>query len=172
MFDSPQPLKDYCMDFIRESVKDALASPEESEAPKDASNMLISNLFANRLTAGLTEQLLESLSEDEKLSDNVLLEVFKAENCSLENVRIPNASTLSLKGLRVLRGHLIKHLEVVGLTKVTINELISCLGEYTLNNLMTLNVAHCSFTSTSKVNVMNFKFLCLKAFFFFSFASW
>jgi Zyg-11 family protein len=67
---------------------------------------------------------------------------------------IPDASLLTKRGLRVLRGHKIKHLEVIGLTKATINELIGCLGEYTLNNISFLSVSRSYFTSSARFCVV------------------
>lgn len=64
-------------------------------------------------------------------------------------VSIPDASNLSTRGLRVLKAHKIAELETCGL-KVTVNDLISCLGEWTLQNLRSLNVAHSAFMDGPK----------------------
>jgi len=56
---------------------------------------------------------------------------------------------LTTKGLRVLKGHKISYLEVIGM-KVTVNDLIGCLGEWTLQNLRSLNVAHSTFIDGSR----------------------
>lgn len=63
------------------------------------------------------------------------------------------AGKLTTKGLRMLKGHKIRSLEAIGLT-VSVNDLIGCLGEWTLQNLRSLNVARSTFMAGSKlVNV-------------------
>ena len=114
---------------------------------------VINNINSCHLTSNISEYLLESISEDGRLTDDVMQEVFPSENCRLENVRIPDASCLSKRGLRVLRSHHINLLQVTGLTKATINELIGCLGEYSLNNLNLLNVSRSTFTSSARVSL-------------------
>lgn len=157
MFDSPFPLRDYCLGFIRDSIVE-----EVTERPvDDCSNVqsqcpIISSLNSCHLASNISEYLLESISEDGKLTDDVMQEVFPSDNCRLENVTIPDASNLSKKGLRVLRSHRIDQLQVVGLTKATINELIGCLGEYSLNNLNLLNVSRSTFTSSARVSMRVF----------------
>lgn len=156
MYDSPLPLRDYCLDYIRDTVKDVLVRPDDCGDQKCtvSNSLLLTNLVDSHLTSSMSEQLLESLSDEGKLNDDVLLEVFRPGNCSLENVRILDAAELSMKGLRVLRGHKIQHLEVVRLEKITISELIDCLGEWTLRNLFALNVSRSSFISAAKVRVL------------------
>ena len=157
MFDSPLPLRDYCLGFIRDAIVE-----EVTERPVDddcchtsVHNQcpVTNNLNSSRLTSNMSEYLLESISEDGRLTDDVMQEVFPSENCRLENVRIPDASCLSKRGLRVLRSHHINQLQVTGLTKATINELIGCLGEYSLNNLNLLNVSRSTFTSSARVRI-------------------
>lgn len=59
-------------------------------------------------------------------------------------VRLQKAKSLTRKGLRVLRGHNISELEATGLN-VTVNDLILSLGDWSLQNLKSLNVSRCSF---------------------------
>lgn len=152
MYDSPSPLRDRCLDYIRDVVKDTFARPTDEPPEKRVANTIVlDNLHDAHLTARVSEQLLESLSEDDRLDDQTLAGVFRPTSCTLEKVRIPNASKLSTAGLRVLKGHRITELTVEGLVHSSINELIGCLGEWTLNNLSALNVAHSSFMSTTKV---------------------
>lgn len=160
MFDSPLPLRDYCLGFIRDSIVE-----EVTERPVDDdychNNVqnpcpVTNNLNSCHLTSNISEYLLESISDDGRLTDDVMQEVFLSENCRLENVRIPDASCLSKRGLRVLRSHRINQLQVTGLTKATINELIGCLGEFSLNNLNLLNVSKSTFTSSARVSCVLF----------------
>lgn len=105
------------------------------------------------LTSDVSEDLLTAFSEGKKLTDDIMTHLFQSSTTQLRRVCIPDASQLTTKGLRVLRGHKIRELEVIGLTKVTINELIGCLGEWSLANLRLLNVSRSTFTSTHKVSI-------------------
>lgn len=170
MFDSPLALSEYCLGRIRDAVPSDLGPAGCGE---EEWGVFSSVLSSSQLTSNISEQLLTSLSTDGKLTDTLMLNVFESDNCRLESVKIPDASHLTKKGLRVLKKHNISHLEVVGLTKATINELIGCLGyvwlilkglkcllhvisfyrEYSLNHLMTLNVSRSTFTSSARVSI-------------------
>lgn len=65
------------------------------------------------------------------------------------HVRLKDASTLSAKGLKVLKQHKVVDLMVNGL-KITVNDLISCLGDWSLQNLRSLSVAKGSFIDCSR----------------------
>jgi len=97
----------------------------------------------------ISEQLLAKLSEQRRL-DDLVLSLFSSEATRLKQVKIKDASKLSIKGLRTLRGHKIQELEAVALSKSTITDLISCLGDWTLNNVRVLNVAYSTFMDTNK----------------------
>ncbi len=49
-----------------------------------------------------------------------------------------------------MRGHKILELEALGLRKSTVTDLISCLGEWSLQNLKMLNVSNSTFLDTNK----------------------
>lgn len=74
---------------------------------------------------------------------------FKTNNFYFRRVCISDASELTTRGLRTLKPHKISELETRGL-KVTVNDLIGCLGEWTLQNLRSLNVAHSAFMDGPK----------------------
>lgn len=66
------------------------------------------------------------------------------------HVRLKDASTLSAKGLSVLKQHKVIDLIVNGL-KITVNDLISCLGDWSIQNLRSLSVAKGSFMDFSRL---------------------
>ena len=101
----------------------------------------------------LSEQLLLKLCELRKL-DDLVLTVFSNETTRLKTVKLADASKLSLKGLRSLKGHKILELEATGLTRATVTDLISCLGEWSLQNLRLLNVANSTFMDSNKFCVV------------------
>lgn len=139
------------------SIFDDLTSfPDEDLMSVSVSRFLSrSNVLSScHLIAGISESLLTSLSDEGRLTDNILTTIFHPDNCRLESACIPDASQLTKRGLRVLRGHKIRHLEVISLQKATINELIGCLGDYTLNNICHLSVSRSYFTSSARFCVV------------------
>lgn len=66
----------------------------------------------------------------------------------LSQVNLHNAKNVTCKGLKVLKSHQIQSVEVKNLSKVSVDELISCFGEWTLNNIQELSVSGSSFSST------------------------
>jgi len=69
---------------------------------------------------------------------------------SFRHVRLKDASTLSAKGLSVLKQHKVVDLIVNGL-KITVNDLINCLGDWSIQNLRSLSVAKGSFMDFSRL---------------------
>ncbi|XP_014485534.1 PREDICTED: protein zyg-11 homolog B-like isoform X1 [Dinoponera quadriceps] len=100
------------------------------------------------LPAEVSEQLLSNLCEKKTLSD-LTITLFDSKTTRLRHVRLKDASTLSAKGLRVLKQHKVVDLIVNGL-KITVNDLISCLGDWSLQNLRSLSVAKGSFMDCSR----------------------
>ena len=100
------------------------------------------------LPTEISEQLLYSLCERKVLSD-LTITLFDAKATRLRHVKLKNASNLSVKGLKILKEHKIIDLEVKGL-KIAINDLIGCLGTWSLQNLRSLSVAKGSFVDCSR----------------------
>ena len=86
--------------------------------------------------------------------DDLMLTVFNTDTTRLKQVKLNDASKLSLKGLRTLKGHKILELEAMGLTRATVTDLISCLGEWSLQNLRLLNVSNSTFMDSNKFCVV------------------
>ena len=63
----------------------------------------------------------------------------------LSRVRLSDASKLTTRGLRILRDHNISDLEARGLARATITDLIASLGDWTVANVRTFNVAESTF---------------------------
>ena len=106
------------------------------------------NIF---LPANLAEQLLFTLCEKNKLTDETMA-LFDPQLTCLRRVTIHGAM-VSMKGLRFLRLHRIYDLEITSLIDVTVNEIIGCLGEWTLSNLRSLNVSGNTFLNSDKLCV-------------------
>ncbi|KAF7993187.1 hypothetical protein HCN44_006247 [Aphidius gifuensis] len=103
------------------------------------------------LPAQISEQLLARLCEKNALTD-LTITLFDSTTTRLRYVRLKDASSLSAKGLKVLKQHKVVDLEINGL-KITINDLIGCLGDWSLQNLRSLSVAKGSFIDCSRVCV-------------------
>ncbi|CAH1776089.1 unnamed protein product [Owenia fusiformis] len=149
MYDTPISLQDSCVEYICdniESVCDVQASPVESNTKltfKDPDVYFHHNI---------SDQLLKLLSEKGKLTDE-LLSLFDPHIVRLRHVCIRHGK-LSSKGLRILKSHKILELEATGLKDITVNDLIGCLGEWTLSNLRNLNVANSTFVTNPKFCVI------------------
>lgn len=81
------------------------------------------------------------------LLDDLNMTLFDPVVLRLSQVTLHNADNVTCKGLKILRSHQIKSVEVKNLSKVSVDELISCFGEWTLNNIQSLSVSGSSFTS-------------------------
>ncbi|XP_025074864.1 protein zyg-11 homolog B-like isoform X3 [Pogonomyrmex barbatus] len=171
MFESPRSLQEVCIDFICGNVLGLCkVHPSDTNSPNTLSNSIVSgrtssndasSSSATRLTfrhpdaflpAEVSEQLLSNLCEKKTLSD-LTITLFDSKTTRLRHVRLKDASTLSAKGLSVLKQHKIVDLIVNGL-KITVNDLISCLGDWSIQNLRSLSVAKGSFMDFSRLQRM------------------
>ncbi|XP_064477027.1 protein zyg-11 homolog B-like [Ornithodoros turicata] len=143
MYDSPVSLQECCVDFICENIVaicDVQTSPEDQQPRYTFRDP---DVFFH---TEVSQQVLETLGNRGQLND-VVLSLFDSRVTRLQKVHLRKASNVTTRGLRVLRSHQLTEIEATGLTKVTVNDLIGCLGDWTLTHLRTLNVARCAFTS-------------------------
>ena len=83
--------------------------------------------------------------------------LFKGDTTRLQHVRILDASTLTVKGLEVLKEHKIQDLEIHYLLDVS-RLLDQCLSEWSLANLRSLNVRR----SDHPINEYTYQFSALR----------
>lgn len=88
----------------------------------------------------IAERLLTTLSAKGKLND-LTMGIFNHRHCKLEQVYLPNAKSLTAKGLGILRQHKISFINVRQM-RIAVKHLAECLGEWTLDNLKTLDVTN------------------------------
>lgn len=150
MFESPNSLQEYCVDFVCENLSAVCDVQCSSDEQSKRYVFKDSDLHFH---CGLSERLLRVLCH-KNLLDNQTLALFDASRTTLSHVRIFNASSLTTEALRILRSHKISRLEAIGLQNITVNDLIGCLGEWTLQNLRWLNVANSTFINSSKFCVV------------------
>lgn len=149
MYENPISLQDVCLNYISDNI-DALCEATYSlDSGATSMHFRAEDIFFHN---HLADSLLTLLSEKEKLSDETI-GLFDANTAQLKRVRLRNVK-LTSKGLRVLKGHKLTELEVIRLRDLTVNDLIGCLGEWTLSNLRTLNVTNCLFLNSAKFSVV------------------
>lgn len=149
MYDTPVSLHNICVDFICDNLSQLC----EAGITDVGDQKLVFKDQDIYFQHHLSESLLEALCEKGKLNDQTIT-LFDANVMNLRQVCIRDAQ-LSTKGLRTLKQHKISDLEITGLKSVTINDVIGCLGEWTLTNLRSLNVSNSTFlNSTTKFCVM------------------
>lgn len=149
MYDTPVSLHNCCIDFICDNLSE-LCEAGITELGEPKLMFKDPDIYFQH---HLSETLLETLCEKGKLNDETLM-LFDPNVMNLRQVCIRDAQ-LSTKGLRTLKQHKISDLEITGLKSVTINDVIGCLGEWTLTNLRSLNVSNSTFmNNTTKFCVM------------------
>lgn len=140
--DSPASLKSICVECICRHLPTVLPSSNE---------YIGDGLY---IPGELGDRLVEVASTFGVLDDRAL-SVFDTRLTSLRRVRLRNASQLTTRGLNTLRDHRLIELEVNGLTAgCTVNDLLRCLGESTLQSLRHLNVSHSTFVNSAKFCVV------------------
>ncbi|GLV36988.1 uncharacterized protein CBL_02179 [Carabus blaptoides fortunei] len=100
----------------------------------------------------ISEQLLVKLGEKKLLTDSTI-SLFTQKNTRLRSVTLINADTLTVRGLKVLKGHKVVELQCCGL-KIPVNDIIACLSEWSLENLRLLNISRCICTDSSRFSVV------------------
>lgn len=161
--ENPLALQDACIDYICDNLEAVCGSVNSPSTLADEEWPCLPEHSpkALRFPGGdevylhteLSEQLIVKLCAKKKMTD-VVLALFDSNLTRLRHVRLKDASQLSKAGLRILRGHKIVELEAIGLSKATVTELIGCLGEWTLQNMRTLNVANSTFVDQNKYTIV------------------
>ena len=149
MFDSPDTLQDICVSYVAKNVNKIF------KKIKDECGNITKYEFENSYACFplvLSEQLFTALDKN-GLTDE-LCTIFDPSVTRLQRVYIRDASNITTKGLRILRSHKITELAVIGLSSITVNDLIGCLGDWTLEHLRLLNVSFSTFLSTERVRVV------------------
>jgi len=149
LLDDPCHLQEACIDYICDNL-DSICSSVTAEDGEKRLQFKEEEIFFH---TELSEQLLVRLCEKKKM-DDLVLTLFDGEATRLRHVRLTDASRLTVKGLKTLRGHRIVELEAMGLTKATVTDLVSCLGEWSLHNLRLLNVSNSTFMDSNKFCVV------------------
>ncbi|GFN83050.1 ZYG-11-like protein b [Plakobranchus ocellatus] len=151
MYDTPVSLQNVCVEFICDNLG-SLCDIQPSPTADPKQNKMVFKDPETCFHSNISDKLLSILSDKGKLNDETL-SLFDANHTALRHVSIHNAPVTS-RGLRILKGHRVSHLEVTGIKDVTVNDIIGCLGEWTLSNLRNLNVSRNTFLNNSKFCVV------------------
>lgn len=149
MYDSPDTLQDICVSYIAKNVNKVF------KRFKDDHGNITKYEFESSYVCFplvLSEQLFAAFDKS-GLTDE-LCTIFDPSVTRLQRVYIHDASNITTKGLRILRSHKITELAVISLSSITVNDLIGCLGDWTLEHLRVLNVSASTFLSTERVRVV------------------
>jgi len=146
--DDPVLLQEACIDYICDNISSICSAVTTEDG--DQRLQFKEEIFFH---TELSEQLLIRLCEKKKM-DDLVITLFQGETTRLRHVRLKDASKLTVKGLKTLKGHKIVELEALGLTKATVTDLVSCLGEWSLHNLRMLNVSNSNFMDSQKFCVV------------------
>lgn len=145
MVESPNSLQELVVEFIASNVEDVCTARFSFDDDTNRLYFRDANAFCHQNVANLL-----FLTLDKKgLLNDLVLTLFDPSVLRLSQVIVHHADNITCKGLRILRHHQIHTLDVKNLTKISIDDLISCFGEWTLSNIQTLGVSGSTFASQS-----------------------
>ncbi|XP_013407895.1 protein zyg-11 homolog B [Lingula anatina] len=138
MYNMPASLQDTCIECICDNIErlcDVQNTPTEPRLVFKEADVYFHN--------NLSDQLLARLNEKGRLKDDTL-SLFNGQNTTLRRVNISSAP-VTVKGITVMKEHKISELRASGMNYVNINNIISCLSDWSLTNLRLLDVGKSSF---------------------------
>ncbi|CAH8669677.1 unnamed protein product [Schistosoma haematobium] len=119
--------------------KDALSSLEDLCVRCVCKNLNVLTYLSFRLVARPSQKILLQLCKRNALDDD-RMSLFNADSVDLMSPVIKEAN-VSPSSFKVLKEFRLYSLSAMNLTKVNLNTIISCLGEWTVQNLMCLNIS-------------------------------
>ncbi|XP_069988161.1 protein zyg-11 homolog B-like [Penaeus vannamei] len=143
MVESPGTLQELVVEFIASHVKEVCTSRVSLDDNTHRLYFRDCNAFCHQKVANLLLMTMDRKG----LLDDLNMTLFDPVVLRLSQVTLHNANNVTCKGLRILKSHQIQSVEVKNLSKVSVDELISCFGEWTLNNIHALSVSGSTFTS-------------------------
>lgn len=105
-----------------------------------------------RVGRPICEEILQIFQRKYRISDRVLnLKIFQGNINQLSTIKLHDASGLSVCGLKFLKHHNIRRLQLAHLpAKCTVNELVDCLSDWSKENMEVFSVRYCSFSKFNK----------------------
>ena len=94
----------------------------------DGEEMFLHTELSEQLLERLCQNRTDLMVEKNQMSD-LALSLFDPETTRLRSARLTNATKLTVEGLKALHGHKILELEMRGLAKATVTDVVDeCLG--------------------------------------------
>ncbi|XP_060534393.1 protein zyg-11 homolog B-like [Cylas formicarius] len=165
MCENPSSLEECCLDVICENIltyiepqiqtKDGWTSTIEGSDCYDDERSDKRYKFRDPdiyLINKVSERLMNRMMEKRILCD-ATLNIFSERNTKLRSVKIKNCKVTKC-GLQMLKQHKITDLEVVNLKNVSIGDILDCLNEWTVQNLMNANFSKCTFIDICRYSFM------------------
>ncbi|CAH1111993.1 unnamed protein product [Psylliodes chrysocephalus] len=162
MYESPDILEDVCLEVVSDNILTYIEPIELKESLDDSSEDSESwEVFDLKykfkdpeifLIKEISEKLLKKFGEKRLLCDPIL-NIFTQQNTKLKNFKVRNCR-VTKSGLQILKQHKIVNLECVNMKKIGIGDILDCLNEWSIENLISANFAKCSFIDKSRYNFM------------------
>ncbi|KAF7283179.1 hypothetical protein GWI33_001242 [Rhynchophorus ferrugineus] len=159
MYESPISLEETCLDVMCNNISTYI-EPQVITKNGLTTNTKGCDCFDERsdkrykfrdsdifLINRVSERLMEKMVEKGILCD-ATLNIFSELNTKLKTVKIKNCK-VTKRGLEILRQHKITDLEIVNLKNMNIEDILGCLGDWSLQNLVNANFANCTFADES-----------------------
>ncbi|CAH0387590.1 unnamed protein product [Bemisia tabaci] len=151
MYVTPKPLQEECINFICNHFQTLWdPSPGCQENPSESGSIHLPPYSTTyplhwrdedvSLPKEVSEVLLRNLSTRGRINDTTIT-IFDPRSTALRNVCVADGSKLSKKGLEFLRNHKVESLEISKLKLKAFSDLLECLGEWSIENLKSLNVS-------------------------------
>lgn len=100
----------------------------------------------------VSEKLMNKMMEKRILCD-ATLNIFSESNTKLKSVKIRNCKVTKC-GLQILKQQKITDLEVVNLKNVSIGDILDCLSDWSLENMVNANFSKCTFIDIFRYSFM------------------
>lgn len=165
MYESPVSLEETCLDVICHNIltyiepqiqtEDGWTSAVEGsdcyddERSDKRYKFRDSHIF---LINKISEKLMAKMMEKRILCD-ATLNIFTEHNTILKVVKIRNCKVTKC-GLQVLKQHKITDLEIVNVKNISIGDILDCLGEWSIQNIVNANFSKCTFINAFRYSFM------------------
>lgn len=108
-----------------------------------------------RLSENICQDIIDRFQQLYKMNDRTLsFPLFDGDVNTITTFRIENATLITVDGLKVLKKHNLIRLKMAHLMNCTITELINNLSPWSIWNLESFSVPHCSLTKFNKICII------------------
>lgn len=157
MYGNPSTLEEICLNVITDNIEFYIEPIPKKQIPyveiengihptKPVKKYVFRdpNIY---LINRISEQLLATLLKKKILND-ATLNLFSSENTTLKKIKLNNIKVTEY-GMKILKLHKIIDLECVNIKTISIIDILECLNEWSLDNLISANFSKCRFVDSS-----------------------